>query len=91
MLMITSTTWGQSTVANVATTTTSQPATDFHQAIKQEIRSTLVQVFVDKIHNLFSDLRIFAGLPDVPTDPTTDPLVILESIVVQAINDSVGQ
>ena len=100
MLVLIPAAWGQSNgldstdtsaVANASTDTASQPASDLRQAIRQELRSSLAQVFVDMIRNLFSNLRTLVGLPAVPTDPTTDPLAILESTIENMVNDSVGQ
>ena len=105
MLVLIPAAWGQSNgldstdtsaVANASTDTATQPASDLRQAIRQELRSSLAQVIVDMIHQLFGNLRTILGLPAVSTDPTTDPLAILESAIEnvvneKVVNDSVGQ
>ena len=105
MLVLIPAAWGQSNgldstdtsaVANASTDTASQPASDLRQAIRQELRNTFAQVLVDMIQQFFDNLRLQLGLPADPTDPTTDPLAILESAIEnvvneKVVNDSVGQ
>ena len=92
--------WGQSnsldstdtsTVASTSTDTATQPASDLRQAIRQELRNTFAQVLVDMIQQFFGNLRTMLGMPAVPTDPTMDPLAILESAIENMVNTSVGQ
>ncbi len=98
MLMLASTARGQSSrvdlaaasaVLGLSTITATQPASDAGDVIRQEIRSTLTQVFVSVIEQLFGELRTGLGLPSVSTNPT-DLLTILELMIENAVINSVG-
>ena len=65
---------GTSTVAG-----TGAAATDGQLSIKKQLRGELATLVVDMIQQLFRDIRTSVGLPAVATDPTSDPLAILES------------
>jgi hypothetical protein len=90
-VLLTATAWGQSSAqdttgsASLSDTTT---VTDTSSAVpttqpsfKQQLRSELAQLIIDEIHKVFLDIRQSFGLPAVPTDPTSDPLAILETAI----------
>jgi hypothetical protein len=95
-IMVTATAWGQSSGSSTtaipassgtATAATGSLGTAAGQLdIKKQLRSEMAQLVVDLIQNLFSDMRTSLGLPAVPTDPTTDPISILESAVTNMVD-----
>jgi hypothetical protein len=90
-LLLTATAWGQSNGLDTtgtsassdtsAVTGVSSAAATTQPSFKQQLRSELAQLVVDEIHNIFLDIRKAFGLPEVPTDPTTDPLALLETAI----------
>jgi len=59
--------------------------------IKEQLRSDVTQVVVSIIHNVFVDLRLSFGFPEVPTDPTSDPLAILESLITGKVEAALNK
>jgi hypothetical protein len=94
-LLLTAAAWGQSSFFNptsapassdVSTATGDTSATtDLQSSIKQQLRSELAQLIVQEIHQIFQQIRTSFGLPAEPTDPTTDPLSILETAITTAV------
>ncbi len=97
VLLLTAAAWGQSTVED----TTSVPASSDEsvaaaetsgadgplQSVKQQLRSEFAQFVVAEIHNFFVELRTSLGLPPEPTDPATDPLAILETVITDTVEN----
>lgn len=66
-------------------------ASAFSFGIKAQLRSEAAQVVVTIIHNIFADLRLSFGFPEVPTGPTSDPLAILESLIIGKVEAALNK
>jgi hypothetical protein len=94
-LVLTAAAWGQSGFLNPANeSASSDPSAtaadtsvtgDQQPGVKQQLRSAFAQLVTDEIHNFFGELRTALGLPAEPTDPTTDPLAILETAITEMV------
>lgn len=57
------------------------------QSIKDQVRSEFAQLIVDEIHSFFQSIRTSLGLPAESTDPATDPLAILETVITDMVEN----
>ncbi len=59
---------------------------DGNVSIKQLLKSEWTLLMIEAIHVVFQDIRSSLGLPDAPADLASDPLALLESAIVNALN-----
>jgi hypothetical protein len=94
-LVLATTAWSQSSSTDTTGTATTPDVSSLlgaaagtpttQPSIKQQLRSEMILLVTGEIHNIFTDLRTSLGLPAEPTDPTTDFLSILETIVTDMV------
>lgn len=92
LLLVTGIALGQSTgsttstgSATSGTSAATTSSTGVAATIKQELKTMFTQLLVTEIQTVFQDLRTSLGLP-AATTAATDPLSVLETFIVDAVN-----